>query len=351
MTHIVRRTAALAGAAGLLAACSVVGQSPNDDDGSTELTLVTHDSFALDEDLLAAFEDEHGYELTQVAPGDAGSLVNQLVLTKDSPLGDVVYGIDNSFASRAIDEGVVAPYPDAPVPEGAEGYALDGSDALVPVDVGDVCVNVDHQWYAERDLPEPTTLEDLTRPEYADQLVVTNPATSSPGLAFLLATVGAFGQDGWQDYWRALADNGVAVVDGWSDAYYVDFTGTEDGGTRPLVVSYASSPAAEVPEDGGEPRTGALLDTCFRQVEYAGVLAGTDEPEAARDLVDFLLSPEVQADIPTSMYMYPVDPSVSLPEAWAQHAPLSEQPHTVEPAEISEHRAEWIRTWTELVVG
>ncbi|MDD9206203.1 thiamine ABC transporter substrate-binding protein, partial [Georgenia sp. 10Sc9-8] len=346
MTHIVHRTAALAGAVGLLTACSVVGQSPDDDGGSTELTLVTHDSFTLDEELLAAFEDEHGYELTQVAPGDAGSLVNQLVLTKDSPLGDVVYGIDNSFASRAVDEGVIEPYPDAPVPEGAEDYAIAGSEALVPVDVGDVCINVDRQWYAERDLAEPTSLEDLTRPEYADQLVVTNPATSSPGLSFLLATVGAFGQDGWQDYWRALADNGVTVVDGWSDAYYVDFTGTEDGGTRPLVVSYASSPAAEVPEDGGEPRTRALLDTCFRQIEYAGVLAGTEQPEAARELVDFLLSAEVQADIPTSMYMYPVDPSVSLPEEWAQHAPLSEQPHTVDPAEISEHREEWVRTWT-----
>lgn len=343
-------TATTVAVASLLAACSVTGGG-EETTGGQELTVVTHDSFSLPEELLASFEEETGYTITHVEPGDAGALVNQLVLTRDSPLGDVVYGIDNAFATRAIDEGVLEPYRSDALPAGAEQYLVGDGDHLTPIDRGDVCINVDRQWYAERGIPEPTSLEDLTRPEYADHLVVINPATSSPGLAFLLATVGAFGEDGWQDYWRQLAANGVTVADGWSDAYYVDFSGTGEGGSKPLVVSYSSSPAAEVPAEGGEPRTAALLDTCFRQVEYAGVLAGAENPEGARAFVDFLLSEEVQAALPENMYMYPVDDSVELPAAWAANAPLSETPHTVDPADIAAHREEWLRTWSEIIVG
>ncbi len=188
---------------------------------------MTHDSFAVSHDVLAAFEEESGLTVEQVAPGDGGALVNQLILTKDSPLGDVVFGIDNTFASRAIDEGVLEPYTPADVSESAASYAVGDGGELTAVDLGDVCVNVDHTWFADAGIPEPVTLEDLAKPEYRDLLVVTNPATSSPGLAFLLATVGAFGEDGWEDYWADLRANGVKVVDGWSDAYYVDFSGSE----------------------------------------------------------------------------------------------------------------------------
>ncbi|MCK6211318.1 thiamine ABC transporter substrate-binding protein [Georgenia sp. EYE_87] len=319
--------------------------------GGGTLTVVTHDSFALSQELLDQFEADTGYQLEMVAPGDGGALVNQLVLTADSPLGDVVYGIDNSFAARAIDAGVLEPYTPADLPTSAEQHAVDDAGSLTPVDMGDVCLNVDHQWFTEQGVPEPTTLEDLTDPAYKDLLVVTNPATSSPGLSFLLATVGAFGEDGWQQYWEDLKANGVKVVEGWSDAYYVDFSGSEGAGPRPIVLSYASSPAAEVPEGGGEPRTGAMLDTCFRQVEYAGVLAGAENPDGARAFVDFLVSPEVQADIPGQMYMYPVDDTVELPEAWAEHAPLAEEPFAVDPATISANREEWISTWSEIVIG
>lgn len=360
MIRTTRTAGMLAVAALTLAGCSVIGgddaaaPTPGNGDAAeapAELTVVTHDSFSLSEDLLARFESDTGLDVTFVAPGDGGTLVNQLILTKDSPLGDVVYGVDNSFAARAIDAGVLEPYRTDALPAGAEQYAADDAGSLVPVDMGDVCVNVDHQWFADAGLPEPATLADLTKPEYKDLLVVTNPGTSSPGLAFLLATVGAFGADGWQAYWQQLRDNGVKVVDGWSDAYYVDFSGSEGAGPRPLVVSYASSPAAEVPEGGGEPRTGALLETCFRQVEYAGVLAGTQNQAAAQKFIDFLLSPEVQADIPGQMYMYPVDAQVELPAAWAEHAPLAEKPFTVAPEQIGAQREEWIRAWSDIVIG
>ena len=352
-----RGTAAAALAAGalVLAGCSLTGNGgaapAADGEPGGELTVVTHDSFNVSPELVDSFEAKSGYDVTFVAPGDAGALVNQLILTKDSPLGDVVYGIDNSFAARAIDAGVLTPYAPPELPAGAEQHAADEAGSLTPVDMGDVCVNVDHQWFADAGIPEPVTLQDLADPRYKDLLTVTNPATSSPGLAFLLATVGAFGEEGWQQYWRDLTANGVRVAQGWEDAYYVDFSGSTGAGPRPLVVSYSSSPSAEVPDGATEPRTGALLETCFRQVEYAGVLAGAENEAGARAFVDFLLTPEVQADIPGQMYMYPVDGDITLPDAWAEHAPLAEEPFEVSPATISAHREEWITAWTDIVIG
>ncbi len=356
--------AALVGVGGLaLAGCSVTASqdaastSPSGAATSAAATaggsvvLVTHDSFSLSEELIAQFEKDTGLTLTQVAPGDAGTLVNQLILTKDAPIGDVVFGIDNSFASRAIDEGVLAPYTSAALPADAASYEVDGSGSLTPIDTGDVCVNVDDAWFAEKGLAAPTTLEDLTKPEYKDLLVVENPATSSPGLAFMLGTIGSFGVDGWTDYWSALKANGVAVAASWSDAYYVDFSGPSSEGDRPLVVSYSSSPPYEIPDGGDTPPTSVMLDTCFRQVEYAGVLAGAKNPEGAQKVIDWLLSPAVQADIPESMYVYPVDSSVALPDTWATFAPQATSPFTVPPADIAENRDAWITTWTDTVVG
>lgn len=343
-----------------LTACSAVGsggEGPTSTGtaGGGEVTLVTHDSFTLSDGLLDQFTADTGYQVNVVQPGDAGTLVNQLVLTKDAPLGDVVFGIDNTFASRALDEGVVVPPAAplaAPAASDAEAYRVEGDDAgaLTAIDVGDVCVNVDHAWFAEHQLPEPVTLDDLTKPEYQDLLVTPSPVTSSPGFAFLLATIGAKG-DGWADYWTALRANGVKVTEGWSDAYYVDFTAGGEDGTRPIVLSYSSSPPETVPEGGTAPTTGALLDTCFRQVEYAGVLAGAANPAGAAALIDFLLSDEVQADIPGSMYVYPVSTAVSVPDEWAQWAPLADSPFEVPAADIAAHREEWLDQWSDVVLG
>ncbi len=347
----------LTAAALALAGCSAAGGTTDaTTDGAeqtgtpTSVVLVTHDSFALPDDLVAAFEQESGLSLEIRAQGDAGSMVNQLVLTADAPIGDVAFGIDNTFASRAIDAGVLAPYsPD--LPAAAEQYLVGDGGELTPVDVGDVCVNADLTWFDEQGLAVPQTLDDLTDPAYADLLVVENPASSSPGLAWLLATIGAEGTDGWQGYWQRLVDNGVSVAASWSDAYYVDFSGPSSEGDRPLVVSYASSPPYEVPEGSDTAPTAALLDTCFRQVEYAGVIAGAANPTGAQQVVDWLLSPEVQAAIPESMYVYPVDDTVDLPAGWAQFAPQATDPFTVDPALIAEHRDDWLQQWTDLVVG
>ena len=308
---------------------------------SKTLTVVTHDSFALPEDLLKKFADETGYEVTYVAPGEGTSLVNQLILTKDSPLGDVVFGIDSTLASRALREGVV-------VPHVADAKVIDGlaAEGLTPVDFGDVCVNADSAWFAANDVPVPTTLDDLTAPAYKELFVVPSPTSSSPGQSFLLATIGAKG-DGWVDYWKALEDNGVKLAAGWSDAYFTDFSGADGKGPRPLVLSYATSPAYTV--DGDASTTEALLGTCIRQVEYAGVLAGAQNEVGAAKFIDFLLTPEVQATIPENMYMYPALDGVALPDEWAKFAPLSDEPIAIDGAQIDTGLEDWLRTWAEQI--
>lgn len=331
-------------------AAETTGEPPVD---LTKVVLVTHDSFNVPDELVAAFEAETGYDLTIQQSGDAGSLTNQLVLTAGRPVADAVFGIDNTFASRAVAEGVLAPYTPDALPESAEEYLLDGAEAdyLTPVDHGDVCVNVDDVWFATNGIAAPQTLRDLTAPTYKDLFVTPGATTSSPGMAFLLATIGEFGPGEWQLYWEDLMANGAKVTSGWTDAYTVDFTAGGGSGDRPIVLSYASSPPFTIPEGGWQPTTRALLDTCFRQVEYAGVLEGADNPEGAQAVLDWLVSPEVQATIPDNMYMYPVDDQVVLPELWAQWAPQAEEPIVVPARQIEVERDAWLQEWTNLATG
>lgn len=326
-------------------------ESGNTTGGS--VTLVTHDSFNMDKSVIADFESSSGIQLKILAQGDAGAMVNKLVLTKDKPLGDVVFGIDNSFASRALDAGVLQSYVPTAAANGADKYAIDPQNRLTAVDYGDVCINVDHRWFADKKRAEPRTYEDLTKPEYKNLLVVPSPATSSPGLAFLLGTVAHFGSDGdpagWLQYWTALKNNGVKVTAGWEDAYTVDFSGSSGKGARPLVLSYASSPPIEMKAGETEAPTGALLNTCFRQVEYTGVLAGAANPDGAKKVVDFLLSKKFQDAMPGQMYVYPVSTTAKLPASWKQFAPAATKPEAMDPAEITDNREKWIGAWSDLM--
>jgi thiamine transport system substrate-binding protein len=345
------RTGALVASCALLSACSLLGGEEETATGSSstsEVVLVTHDSFSLPEELVEQFRTEYGHELVVRASGDAGALSAKLALTKENPTGDAAFGIDNTFASRVLEEGVFAPY-DPPVQPGTERYELaEGSDRLTPVDAAAVCVNIDDTWFAEQDVAPPRTLEDLTKPAYRDLMVVPAASTSSPGMAFLLTTVAAYG-DEWPAYWSDLLDNGLKVVDGWSDAYYTDFTQGGEKGSRPIVLSYDSSPAFTVGEGAQRSTTSALLDTCFQQVEYAGVLEGAANPEGAEDLVAFLQEPAVQAALPESMYVFPVIEGVELPEDWARYAVQPEDPADVDPALIAAERDTWLQQWTDLI--
>jgi thiamine transport system substrate-binding protein len=334
----------------LLGGCALTEASDDAAEGDDKRVVVaTHDSWNMPKKVLREFTQETGYVVDVRPSGDAGALTNKLVLTKDSPIADVAYGIDNTFASRAAEEGVLAPYTPAENPgSDHEPQQDEVAQALTPVDFSDVCVNIDDTWFAKRDLAPPATFEDLTEPAYRDLFVTPGPPTSSPGLAFLVATVSRFGEDGWQDYWRELLDNGAKVTSGWSDAYQVDFTAGGGGGDRPIVLSYASSPPFTIPDGQDRPTTSALLDTCFRQVEYAGVLSGADNVEGAQAFVDFMVGRSFQQALPDNMYVYPVDPDVELPEAWAEHAVPADDPWQLPEDRIAEGREGWLRDWAEL---
>jgi thiamine transport system substrate-binding protein len=356
MKHVRARALTTAAAVLALAGCSLADGGSTATEPSTSsssgagepggtVVLATHESFHLPKKLVKAFEEETGYTLEVRAAGDAGTLATKLSLTADNPIADAAFGIDNTFASRPLGEGAFADVTPSSTPP-AE-YALDeGGDQLVPVDSASVCVNVDTSWFDAEGIKPPQTLDDLTDPAYADLLVTPGASTSSPGMAFFLATVAEYG-DAWQDYWTDLLANGAKVVDGWEDAYYGDFTGGSRTGTRPIVVSYDSSPAFTVSD--GKATTAALLDTCFRQVEYAGVLAGADNPAGAEALVDWLLSDEVQSALPESMYVFPVMPGATLPSDWAEFAPRPTDPLEVSPEEISANREQWLTEWTDVI--
>jgi thiamine transport system substrate-binding protein len=333
-----------------LTACGVDSGSSEDDAAGT-VTVMSHDSWAAPDELIEQFEDESGYTVQIQTAGDAGEVTNKLVLTKDSPTADVVFGIDNTFGMRAVNEGVLEPYVATTSTEQTKSHALPGAeDQLTAIDYGDVCLNVDDKWFDEHGVAAPTSLDDLIKPAYKDLFVTPGATTSSPGMAFLLATVAQYGEDGWQDYWQKLKDNGVKITSGWTDAYSVDFSGGEGEGSRPIVLSYSSSPPFTIPEGETEPTTSAVLSTCFRQVEYAGVIAGTDNEKGAQAFIDFMSDTAFQKSIPDNMYMYPAS-GVELPELWAQYAPLATEPLTVDPAAIEKNRDDWVKEWADVTSG
>ncbi|MYE80012.1 MAG: thiamine ABC transporter substrate-binding protein, partial [Chloroflexi bacterium] len=317
------------------------------------VVLVTHDSFAISESLLDSFEAQTGLAVEVLRAGDAGQMVNQAILSKNNPLGDVLYGVDNTFLSRALAGEIFAAY-QSPALDTVAAQFLRDDFFVTPVDFGDVCLNYDIAWFEENELSLPQSLAELADEKYAGLLAVQNPATSSPGLAFLLATIANFGEadeGGYLDYWAALRANDVLVADGWTDAYYGEFTiGSRGAGTRPLVVSYASSPPAEViyaedPSAGAV--TGALIEDgmCFRQVEYVGALQGSANQAGAQLLIDFMLSAEFQADMPLNMFVFPVVEGTELPAEFVEYAQVPAQPAFVAPADIEAKREAWIQAW------
>lgn len=328
----------------IILASLILGACSSDATGEpTELVLLTHDSFALSEGVLDAFTAETGIKVTVLEGGDGGSLVTQAVLSKDNPTGDVLYGVDNTLLTRALDLFVAY---ESPALSNVDPSLV--TDARVtPIDFGDVCLNYEKSAFSE--VAPPSGLDDLLLPAYANMLVVENPATSSPGLAFLLATIIEYGEDGWQDYWTELLANGTVIAPDWETAYYTNFTG--GGGTgSPIVVSYASSPPAGVifaEEPTDEALTATVTNGCFRQVEYAGILK---DSEAARKLVDFMLSKEFQEDIPLNMFVFPARTDAALPREFVEYTEIPSNPLTMDPDTIDANRDRWIDEWTQIAV-
>jgi thiamine transport system substrate-binding protein len=339
-----------------LVLAAALAASPGVAVGSTSpptITLVAHDSFAVSRSVLAAFTKQTGVKVKLLQSGDAGQVLNEAILTKDHPVGDVLFGVDNTFLSRALDAGIFEKYAPGALAKVPKEFQLDSTHQLTPIDHGDVCINFDKLWFAKQKVAVPTSLDDLTKPVYQGKLVVENPATSSPGLAFLLATIARYGDNGWRDYWSKLRSNDVKVDDGWESAYDGDFTQGSNKGTYPLVVSYASSPPAAVYFSKPQPKTspvGTMLDSCFRQVEFAGVLKGTEHRAAARKLVDFMLSERFQADVPLQMFVFPTREGTPLPPVFTKFADVAKDPLSLPSSEIGRNRDQWIEQWTTTVL-
>ena len=334
---------------GILAACARAPAEP------PVLTVMTHDSFAASEPVIQTFEQQTGARLQFLPSGDAGTALNRALLARDQPLADVFYGVDNTFLSRALDEDIFEPYDSPMLAAIPDSFELDPSHHALPVDYGDVCLNYDKSYFDVHALAVPARLEDLTDPAYRSLLVVENPATSSPGLAFLLATVGHFGEDGYLGYWRDLRENDVLVVNDWESAYNGEFSGASAVGTRPLVVSYGSSPPFEVmyaDPPVSEPGTGAITadDTCFRQIEFVGILKGTAQRALAEQWIDFMLSVTFQEDMPLQMFVFPVNPQAKLDPVFAAFMAVPAHPAQVGAQAIAAHREQWIEAWTEVVL-
>ncbi len=322
------------------------------------LRVLTHSSFSATKSLIESFEKANNVEVRFTAGGDAGETLNKAILSKGNPLADVLFGVDNTFMGRALDADILEPWDSPLLADIPADLQLDPSHRLLPVDFGYVCLNYDKAYFARKGLPVPRSLEDLTLPAYRGLLVVENPATSSPGLAFLLATIGRFGEKGahtWETYWSDLRRNDVLVVNGWNEAYYDEFSAAGKG-KRPIVVSYATSPAAEVyfasEPRPAEPPTGNILAEggSFRQIELAGIFKGARERDLARKFVDFMLSQQFQEDIPLQMFVYPSNRKAALPELFTAFAPVPRAPSSIDAALIDARRDEWIARWTTLLL-
>lgn len=343
---------------GLLALSACGSSDTSGASDSKTVTLVSHDSWAVSKSVLADFEKQSGYKVKVLTDGDAGQAVNKAVLTKDNPQGDVFFGVDNTLLSRALDNGLFQPYRAKGLDQVGTAYQLDaGKHRVTPIDYGDICVNYDKKYFADHKLAPPTSYDDLIKPAYKNLLVTENASTSSPGLGFLLGTAAKYGDDGWEGYWKKLKANGVKVVDGWEQAYNEEFSGSaggrKAGADRPLVVSYASSPPAEVIYGDPKPSTaptGVATGTCFRQIEFAGLLSNARNSAGGKALIDFLISKEFQEDMPLNMFVYPVVEGASVPAEFTEYGPAAKDPQTMDPAKIAENRDQWVKSWTSLVL-
>ena len=341
-----RLAATLAAVALAAAACGTAGPDT--------VRLLAHDSFLISDEARAAFTAATGLQLEVLPAGDAGSMVNQAILAAGNPVADVLFGVDTTFLSRALEADLFLAYESPALAGVLPGLDADPEHRVTPIDYGDVCLNYDKAAFTA--IPPPQDLADLAAPAYGGMLVVEDPATSSPGLAFLLATIATFGEEGgytWRDYWADLRANNVEVAASWVGAYYGAFSGGSGNGDRSLVVSYASSPPAEVINADppvSEAPTGVVPAGCFRQVEFAGILRGTPHEAAARALIDFMLTEEFQEDVPLNMFVFPALAAASLPPEFTAHTQAPTAPLTMDPALIEANRERWIQEWASIVL-
>ncbi len=320
------------------------------------LTIMTHDSFSISEQVLLNFESKYDVQVNILTSGDAGTMINLAILNKENPIADLLYGIDNTLLSRAINEDLFESYQSDNLSYVSDIHILDENHYVTPVNYGDVCINYDKSYFKNNNLKVPESLTDLLNQKYSNLLVTQNPASSSTGLAFLLTTIGHFGQEEYLNYWSNLKQNGVKIVEDWESSYYTEFSGSSGNGKYPMVVSYASSPPAEVifsetPITEAPTSSIVASETCFRQIEFIGIIKGTTNRKLSEHWIDFVLTETFQEDIPMQMFMFPVNGSANLPSEFVKHAQLAKKTSIVAPEDIEQNRDQWIKAWSDLMIN
>jgi thiamine transport system substrate-binding protein len=340
----------------LIFSCQSTENLPeNNNSQPKSLVVMTHDSFSVSEDVIKSFESQNNVKINFLLSGDTGAAINRAILTKNSPQADVFYGIDNTFMSRALSEEIFEPYASSALVNIRDDLKLDPSNRLLPVDFGDVCINYDKAYFQDRSISVPRLLSELTSEQYKGLLVVENPATSSPGLAFLMATIAEYGEEGYIQYWKDLKENGLVIVNDWETAYYTNFSASSGKGNQPMVVSYSTSPAAEVlfsDQPLTDSPTSSIIEgnSCFRQIEFVGILSGTKERELSEKFIDFVLGLEFQEDLPLQMFVYPSNNNAKLPMEFTSYVEVPSNPARLDPELISLKREIWIDAWTKEIL-
>jgi thiamine transport system substrate-binding protein len=309
---------------------------------SDRLVVWTYDAFpeGLEELLAAHMREEYGVTTVVERYSDTGGLYNEVILTAGEGAADLVIGLDNTYIGAALASDLFQPWE----PSGAAAIRpeliLDDTYRLVPFDWGNILLNYDSEA-----LPNPPrTWEELLDPALEESIILTSPATSSPGRNFLLLTVAQFGEDGFLEYWEALKPNILTVTAGWSEGY-----GLYSQGEAPIVLSYDTSPAYHIAyEDTDRYRTLILDGVGYAQIEVMGILADAPNPEHARRAAEFVLSTTFQQEVPLNQFMYPVRDDIELPPAFTQVERPAESVF-LDPAMVDANFDRWLEAWEEVM--
>jgi thiamine transport system substrate-binding protein len=302
--------------------------------GNETLVVYAYDSFVSEwgpgPQAAKVFKEKTGIELSLVPKGDAGQVLAAAIQEKKRPRADVLLGLDQNLLPLAKEAGVLSPY-------SAEGLSrvpqrLRFEDRLLtPYDYGVFTII----WDSESGIEPPKSLGDLINPSFAKKLILMDPRTSSPGLGFLAWTLESYG-DGWKDYWKSLRPSILTVASGWDSGY-----GLFLKGEAPLVLSYTTSPAYHLYAEDTERYVALSFDQGHPvQLEGAGLVRGGSNALNGKKFLDYILSREFQASVATTNWMFPVDPSVPLPECYSA-VPAVKELEGVAPTVLAKALDEW----------
>ena len=333
-------------AAVLIAGCSKNDEKSTAAEPADEQTLVIYcyDSFASEwgpaNAVIPPFEEKYGIKVELKSAGDSGQVLSRAILEKDEPKADIIMGIDNNILSKALSEDVLAAYKPENIGNVPEHLIFDPEYRAIPFDYGFFSINYD----SEKITAPPSSLEDLTAPEYKDSLILMDPRTSGPGLGFLLWTISVYGDD-FTDYWKRLAPSILTITDGWDSGY-----GLYTAGEAPMVLSYTTSPPYHVEYEETDRYKATIFDSGnYMHIEAMGIVKGAPHRKAAEKFIEYMLTDEFQKALPLTNFMMPAKAGTPLPDSFS-YAPVSERPLLLDTKTIEENLATWLDAWLEVAV-